>query len=249
MTKEQYIVFLAEIYTKRDGSHLSASSVSHYGEEALKKINFFVSKLYPEYESVFDVASYPELLKIKESVFKDPEFIGLDSRGNNMYSAGFNRYMEFADGRQFIRKEKSLPLLDAKEPVKYSTILQDRKVPTRDRIKILQVEQACNYNCQIDFSHKSFISKASGHPYVEGHHIIPLNQQPDFEYSLDCYANIIVLCPNCHRFMHHGLEKERREQLITIYEDRAERFSNCGILLDRPEFLDRAESTSRLYAF
>lgn len=247
MTKDQYIIFLSEIYTKRDGSHLSASSVSHYGDEALKKINYFVNKLCPEYESVFDIASYSQLLKIKEGVFKDPEFIELDSRGNNMYSAGFNRYMEFADGRQFISKEKSLPLLDTKEPVNYHTIQQDREVPTRDRIKILQVEQACNYNCQIDYSHKTFIVKSSGHQYMEGHHIIPLNQQRDFEYSLDCYANIIVLCPNCHRFMHHGIESEKREQLITIYEDRVERFSNSGILLDRPEFLERADASSRLY--
>lgn len=247
MTKEQYIIFLSAIYTKRDGSHLSASSVNHYGEEALKKINYFVNKLYPEYESVFDIVSYSQLLNIKERVFSDPEFKGLDSRGNNMYSAGFNRYIEFADGRQFISKEKSLPLLDTKEPVKYHNLIQEKGIPVRDRIKILQVEQACNYNCQIDYSHKTFIAKISGHQYMEGHHIIPLSQQRDFEYSLDCYANIIVLCPTCHRFMHHGLENEKREKLITIYEDRVERFSNSGILIDRSEFLERAEDSSRLF--
>lgn len=247
MTKEQYIIFLSEIYTKRDGSHLSASSVSHYGDEALRKINYFIKKSYPEYESVFDITSFSRLIRIKDSIFKDPEFVDLDSRGNNMYSAGFNRYMEFAGGSQFVRKEKSLPLLDAREPVKYSTLVQDKQIPTRDRIKILQVEQACNYNCQIDTSHKSFISRTTGYPYMEGHHIIPLNQQNDFQYSLDCYANIIVLCPTCHRFMHYGMAYEQREKLISIYEERAERFSNCGILIVRPEFLDRAEATSHFY--
>jgi HNH endonuclease. len=221
--------------------------VNHYGEEALNKINLFVKKIYPEYESVFDISSYTELLSVKAAVFRDPEFSALDSRGNNMYSAGFNRYIEFADGRQFISKEKYLQLLDAKEPVRYSSFVKEKSVPTRDRIKILQVEQACNYKCQIDYSHKTFIARGSGHQYMEGHHIIPLNQQKDFDYSLDCYANIIVLCPNCHRFMHHGLEKEKREQLISIYEGRVERFSNSGILLDRPEFLERVESASHLY--
>ena len=69
--------------------------------------------------------------------------------------------------------------------------------------------------------------------------------EDDFEYSLDCYPNIIVLCPKCHRFMHYGLEKEKREELIAIYEDRAERYSNCGIKLDRNEFLERTEDTYR----
>lgn len=50
---------------------------------------------------------------------------------------------------------------------------------------------------------------------------------------------------NCHRFMHHGLGKEKREELITLYEDRAERYSKCGINLDRAEFLARTEVTYR----
>lgn len=247
MTLEQYIVFLSEIYTKRDGGHLSTSSVNHYGVEALKKINYFVHKLFPEYESVFDIASYSELQRIKNTVFHNSEFSTLDSRGNNMYSAGFNRYVEFASGKEFINKEKELSKLDTKEPIKQSLLIKESFVPTRDRIKILQVEQACNYSCQIDNYHRTFIAKASGHQYMEGHHIIPLSQQNDFQYSLDCYANIIVLCPNCHRFMHYGLESEKKEKLITIYEERAERFSNSGILLDRPEFLERVEASSHLY--
>lgn len=243
MTKEQYIIFLSEIYTKNDGGHLSPSSVKHYGEEALLKINQFVSRLFPdEYESLFDIDSYHKLLEVKKIIFQNPDFRELDIRGKSMYSAGFNRYLEFASGKLLINKEKYLPLLDRKEEVKNGTLLHEREIPARDRIKILQAEQACSYNCQIDRGHKTFISMATGHQYMDGHHIIPLSQQEEFTYSLDCYANIIVLCPTCHRFMHYGLRNERREKLIAIYEDRAERFSNSGILIDRSEFLNRAES-------
>ena len=45
--------------------------------------------------------------------------------------------------------------------------------------------------------------------------------------------------------MHYGLEKEKREELIAIYEDRAERYSNCGINLDRAEFLERTGDSYR----
>ncbi len=239
MTKEQYLIFLSHIYTKRDGNLLSPSSVNHYGEEALGKINYFVNKKYPQFESVFDILSFKQLNDIKEEVFSDPDFIELNKRGNNMYSAGFKRYLDFASGHLLIQKSDSLKLMDVKEPVKYQDIVSEKSVPTRDRIKIIQSEMACNYNCQIDYAHKSFIAKANNKPYMEGHHIIPLNQQKDFKYSLDCYANILVLCPNCHRFLHYGLDNEKREKLIIIYENRVERLFNCGIEIDRKEFLER----------
>ncbi len=247
MTKEQYLIFLSRIYTTKQGKPLSPSSVKHYGDEALRKINEFTRLIHPEYDSIFDVSSLSELEILKKEIFTNQEFIDLDGRGNNMYSAGFNRYFEFASGQLLLHKEASLSLLDTKEPVRYSSIVSDRYIPTRDRIKIIQAEQASNYNCQIDIRHRSFTSQATHRQYVEGHHIIPLNQQKDFQFSLDCYANILVLCPNCHRFLHYGLEREKREKLSIIYEERAERLHNSGIELDRKEFLERV-TPSRLYA-
>ena len=37
-----------------------------------------------------------------------------------MYSAGFNRYMEFADGTLLINKRDFIPLLAMKGPVRYT---------------------------------------------------------------------------------------------------------------------------------
>ena len=37
-----------------------------------------------------------------------------------MYSAGFNRYMEFADGTLLINKKDFILLLAMKEPVRYT---------------------------------------------------------------------------------------------------------------------------------
>ena len=79
----------------------------------------------------------------KEKVLEDPEFKSLDSRGHQMYSAGFNRYMEFADGTLLINKKDYIPLLDMKEPVKYTPMGKERLIQVRDRLKILQIEKAC----------------------------------------------------------------------------------------------------------
>lgn len=44
-----------------------------------------------------------------------------------------------------------------------------------------------------------FISKNTGHPYLEVHHRIPLSQG-----GKDTVENSIAVCPNCHRKLHFG---------------------------------------------
>jgi hypothetical protein len=61
-----------------------------------------------------------------------------------------------------------------------------------------------DYECEINGEHETFTSRATGLPYVEVHHLVPLSFQRDFDVSLDVHANIVVLCPNCHRVMHHA---------------------------------------------
>jgi 5-methylcytosine-specific restriction protein A len=45
-----------------------------------------------------------------------------------------------------------------------------------------------------------FKRKINGDPYLEVHHIIPLSED-----GLDITENVLALCPNCHRELHHGL--------------------------------------------
>lgn len=74
-----------------------------------------------------------------------------------------------------------------------------------------------NYKCELNNSHKTFVT-ASEKPYVEAHHLIPLSCQNDFDYSLDVETNIIRLCPNCHRMLHYGLDI--RSELRKLYNAR-----------------------------
>ena len=71
---------------------------------------------------------------------------------------------------------------------------------------------------------------------MEGHHILPMNQQEKFENSLDVYANIICLCPICHRLMHYGVDNEKTALLDRIYFDRAERLAVSGLQIDKNDF-------------
>lgn len=248
MTKAQYLDYLRYIYTKRDGDRLTESSVSHYGNEAMRLINDKLKSHYGDDFSIYEIDDIEELKRIKEFLFNEQGFYELNKRGNQMYSAGMNRYIEFAEGALFRGKQDIIKTLDYAEKLEYlPTYAKESKqhlitTPDRNRIKIIQSEQACNYTCQVDSSHKTFIVNRTDHQYMEGHHIIPLNEQKNFTYNLDCYANILVVCPTCHRFFHYADKTARDEKLKVVYEDRAERLEKSGIKLDWKEFIDVVDS-------
>ena len=77
-----------------------------------------------------------------------------------------------------------------------------------------------NYTCEIDKSHETFIAERTRRPYVEAHHFIPIKFQTSFDYPLDNLDNIVSLCPNCHRGIHHAVTDHKLELIETIYSIR-----------------------------
>ncbi|MDE6773229.1 MAG: HNH endonuclease [Treponemataceae bacterium] len=67
--------------------------------------------------------------------------------------------------------------------------------------------------CEICAEHKSFIAQ-DGRMYTEAHHLIPLAGQAEFENSLNQEQNIVCLCPNCHREIHHGMNKLELAEML-----------------------------------
>lgn len=77
-----------------------------------------------------------------------------------------------------------------------------------------------DFKCEIDAHHATFISRASGVPFIEAHHLVPLQRQKDFPYSLDVPENIVALCPTCHRRIHHAQNSIRRTMAISLLNRR-----------------------------
>lgn len=76
------------------------------------------------------------------------------------------------------------------------------------------------YECFFDASHQTFTSSAANQPYVEAHHIIPMQQQDHYKYSLDVPENIIALCPNCHSKIHLAIFSEKEPMLEQLFNVR-----------------------------
>ena len=217
----------------------SPSTVRHY-IDALNNISRRLKEKGVVRENIYEIMNLNNLEEVRRALFADPEFIAQDSRGRRMYSAGLNNYYRFASGEGFtdnrsVERKDPMKLMDipiiAGEPCIVSHVEWSRSNILRE-----QVLSTAGYTCEIDRSHQSFIAEKTNKAYMEGHHAIPMRNQPQFENSLDVYANIICLCPVCHRRIHHGLKADRVHMMNMLYESRADRLANSGIRLSREEF-------------
>lgn len=233
--KEYYVQYLKNVRLASD------STVNHY-LGALKTISGYLVEKDMLTESIYELNEVSELLLIRDFLFSQDDFVEKDERGNRMYSAGLNNYVRFAEGSEF---EKATPSsiiqMDIEIPVGIKTELKDEQWKRSGIIKKQSIEMA-KYVCEINGAHETFISAATGHQYMEGHHAIPINKQGMFDKSLDVYANIVCLCPICHRLMHYGRTEDKVNSLNQIYYKRADRLAKSGIKLSHEEFFNVVNS-------
>lgn len=184
---------------------------------------------------MYEVQDIGELEVIKTYLYSEQEFIELDKRGHQMYSAGFNHYYKFASGKGFTNIQQQIEMMDIEVPIPEKNIGNVHNWKRSSIIKMQSIESA-GYQCEISPKHTTFTSKSTGHQYMEGHHALPMKYQDKFEKSLDVYANIICLCPICHRLLHYGVTSEKENVLDKIYYDRSKRLAVSGIKVSRSEF-------------
>lgn len=123
-------------------------------------------------------------------------------------------------------KEMDFPKLKPKK-----NIINQKNSYTRNATIAKKAIVLSNYRCEIDKNHETFISKYNDSPYVEAHHLIPMEYQDDFKYSLDVEANIISLCPTCHKKLHYGCFEDVRGGIKKLYSMRKKRLEKSGIIL------------------
>ena len=91
--------------------------------------------------------------------------------------------------------------------------------------------KANHYSCIFSTDnnpHETFI-KPNGKPYMEAHHLIPVVKQSLFRKKLDTIANIVPVCPLCHRKLHHGRKPDVRKMLDTLLTMRKDALKQSGL--------------------
>ena len=107
---------------------------------------------------------------------------------------------------------------------------QTLKQTSRDTLVKKRALEKANYKCELNPNHQTFINKSNGKPYVLGHHLIPLEFEYLFPYSLDIEANIVSLCSLCHDEIHHGINY--KELIDKLYKQRKDDLKKCGIEIE-----------------
>lgn len=64
---------------------------------------------------------------------------------------------------------------------------------------------------------------------MEAHHLIPMEYYNYFDVSIDVEENIVSLCSNCHREIHHG--KDASVIVKKLYEQRKTCLQKAGMPL------------------
>jgi len=107
----------------------------------------------------------------------------------------------------------------------------------RNYIKAKNAIVQSGYLCEYDRTHLFFKSNRTKRNYVEAHHLIPMEFQEMFDYSLDVEGNIVSLCPLCHKTVHHATLEEKVLILEKLYNERKSRLSKCKIDIEFEELL------------
>ena len=213
---------------------ITDKSVGHY-ITGINTINGLLKKYGFMLENVFDANEISDLDAVLCFLQSNDKFKTKNSVGHNMYKVAFDHFYRFAkeDPGFFGEKIESLDMVVSRP----SQITTSSTTWKRNQILISQAIEGANYLCEHNHKHKTFTSKSTGKAYMEGHHLIALKHQSEFSCGIDVYANIVCLCPICHRLLHFGTDSEKSYVAEEIFDKRRDRLKNSGIDLSKGDFL------------
>src|SRR5690625_3059205 len=190
-----------------------------------------------------------------ERLIKLPDFTKFNQETNRFYSATFSAFKRYVKSvvnlkleeqvDEDINKELQQKLIYieenklVKKPMKRKNKQDIKGTHTypRSEIEMMKTKVNSNWECEISTSHKTFINEQLNKPFVEGHHLIPMSAQDQFENTIDFADNIVTLCPNCHRKIHYGLQEDKYEMIQSLYKKRKDLYPKYGIEITLQELL------------
>lgn len=212
-------------------------------------------------DTMYDLKDYPEKFIIPTSSYnphmfrKHRTFKGTHPELDRMIIAYLERYLSHSgdeDSLPFQRRvlEENVPEgtpgedSSLREP---ETTGAGNAKAVKKRIAVSKrALMLAHFECAADSSHKTFLTD-KGTPYMEGHHLIPCT--PDNaarlwkkkKRNIDCEANIVCLCPTCHRRVHFGSLKEKEGILKLLYDKQISKLRKAGLNLTFKELLSYYE--------
>ena len=178
---------------------------SSTGGNPTKKLRLLIG--WPEAQSL-DARQIEELLAQPPGSGEEPT---ADPEEFNARVKAARRRLGNAAGRVPGSKPSGQP------KVRRETSTSDRFV--RDPKVAAWVLQLAQGVCEVCDRSAPFRRSDDGEPFLEVHHVRPLS-----EGGPDVVENAVGCCPNCHRQLHHGRDREELRQRLIARHDRLQDF-------------------------
>lgn len=234
--------------------------IAHNICEIIKEKNTFITlnDIYLQYKAKYDISFYKDYKSVIRKVIysrcidrdlldksKKPLFFSLSPRKTKGNQYGLLEWsldstlLDISSNEidEIVNRIPEIPVFDdvILEEAPSNELTKTYKYRLRRRCMMAQALINANYNCEEDENHPSFIRKSNNKNYTETHHLIPLQYQYKFKYSLDIPANIISLCSNCHNQLHYGKYKDCI--LKNLYNARITELKKFGIEIEFDDLL------------
>lgn len=161
-----------------------------------------------------------------------------DNLKGNFAGAGGKLTLQIPESREFIEYQEESPVDETLSdddfpPTKRKEIkkISTKRSPPKSKAKGDYVLKKFNYKCEMNKNHKTFLTP-NGRPFMEKHHLIPLEFYEQFEYSVDDVSNIICLCPICHSQIHYGKEEDVKKILEKLLKKRINQLKKAHLEID-----------------
>ncbi|WP_240373950.1 HNH endonuclease [Bacillus piscicola] len=196
-------------------------------KELIEAINYFIKifKRDPQFDEINNPAmlyyEYRRSVETREKIKTKYTMVNLLTN-SSMTDDEFQNQIE----NTWMNKKINIKDSPKEKPSKNRA---NREVVKRDTTVAKKAIIFADYLCEVNPEHKNFNSKLTNRNYVEAHHMIPLEFQDRFKYSLDVEANVVSLCVSCHKRLHHAISEQKRDIIDALFKRRQTRLNDCGI--------------------
>lgn len=142
-------------------------------------------------------------------------------------NVNFVKYLNFFTNNIYEQKLNSQLIKELRKRLNLKTDAGNDSKTIRNKAIIDFFDKISEDKCAVCGTTKTYYSAVKGKQYFEIHHVIPLYN----DNSLDQIANLVKLCPNCHRMLKKG-SGTREDQINAI----------THILKTHPEIYEFASS-------
>ena len=124
------------------------------------------------------------------------------------------------------------------EPIAVTRFDKKRRFRTNPLLGKIAIKKAY-YQCERDYTHKTFTSKKTKKDYMEAHHLIPVCFQKEiwdkYGVNIDCIENLVSLCPTCHKAFHYGSNEVKAKLIEDLYVICAPKYHAIGLNISLEE--------------